>query len=58
MEKIIRSPLFAAGALLTICGFGIGLNDLLRVGTLSYIALGLLIPGSAFMLIVWLRARR
>lgn len=58
MEKIIRSPLFTIGAPLAICGLGIGLNDLLRQGVFSYLALGLLVPGLAFMLIGWLRVRK
>ena len=57
MERIIRSPLFAIGAPLTICGFGIGLNYLLRQGTFGCIAVGLLAAGLAFILIGWLRSR-
>jgi len=58
MEKVFRSPMFITGVPLTICGLGIGLNDLLRVATFSYLALGLLVPGLAFMLIGWLRVRK
>jgi hypothetical protein len=55
MDKVFRNPMFITGVPLVICGFGVGLNDLLRGATFSYIALGLLIPGLALMLIGWIR---
>ena len=50
--------MFITGVPLMIFGFGIGVNDLLRVANISYIALGLIILGLAFMLIGWMRRNK
>lgn len=58
MNGAFRHPMFVTGVPLMIFGFGIGVNDLLRVSTISYIALGLLIPGLACMLVGWMRRNK
>lgn len=57
MDKLFKSPMFIIGVPLVICGFGIGLNDLLRGAGFSRVALGLLISGFAFLAIGWMRRK-
>ena len=58
MNGAFRHPMFITGVPLMIFGFGIGVNDLLRVANISYIALGLILPGLACMLIGWMRRNK
>ena len=58
MNRAFRHPMFVTGVPLMIFGCGIGVNDLLRVANISYISLGLLILGLAFMLFGWMRRNK
>jgi len=55
MDRALRSQKFVSGGMLAICGFGVGLNVVLRESMLSYFALSLLTLGLTLMLIGWLQ---
>jgi hypothetical protein len=55
---LFRNTKFIAGVLLVIAGVGVSLNDFLRIGAFSYVAICLLGAGAVLIWRYWERSNR